>query len=102
MDDFEALTHVVPTGLDIMTAIKEIPFTEIAACAIACAEVEAELAEAFRRTDEMLSKGFCDGAGLDPELLALAQQAIDAIAWRAYSKAWPCAMAGDPAMMRTP
>ena len=39
-------------------------------------------------------------AYLRPELLALAQQAIDAIAWRAYERAWPEAMARERFVVR--
>lgn len=61
-------------------------------------QVERDVAEGFERIDAKIANLLNpDTSDCDPELLALAKQAIDAIAWRAYSKAWPEAMSGpDP------
>jgi hypothetical protein len=57
---------------------------------------EKAVEEGFRRIDAKLADfGNPDTSGIEPELFALARQAIDAIAWRSYSRAWPEAMSGQ-------
>lgn len=56
---------------------------------------ERAVLEALERIDAGIANlGNPDTSSADPELLALAAQAIDAVAWRAYARAWPEAMCG--------
>lgn len=63
---------------------------------------ERAVLQGFARIDAGIANlGNPDTSDVDPEMLALAHQVIEAIAWRAYAKAWPEAMCGQQFARKT-